>query len=295
MELKVIKDTRRGDNEENGDDGIENGRRELTCKFRDRCKFWKMGNCRYYHPHEHVNDRVSETGKTGSGEKMNEKNGDDEADNRRREIPCNFRDSCKFWKIGKCRYYHSQEYAKSTTSQMEEIGNRVKKMMNRTERETGVKDNCCEEKLCDATSDVNGKDSCKFGKFCRDLKKDTCTLDHTCKKEECELGNRCEYIHEKQQSSPTSSRARRLKKDILCRFLKNCREGKNCEYFHPKTTKNNENQKNWQEEMYMNVHFLTEQMKKVTKDLKKIKTSQKQREQDEENLEKMLSKDSKSC
>ena len=30
--------------------------------------------------------------------------------------------------------------------------------------------------------------------------------------------------------------------------------------------------KNWQEEMYMNVHFLTQQMKKMTEDLEKIKT-----------------------
>ena len=108
---------------------------------------------------------------------------------------------------------------------------------------------------------------CRFGKYCRDRNGDKCTYDHGCRRKKCELGDRCKYNHH-------SSRPRKLKKDIVCKFLKNCREKENCEYFHPKAA-GVINPKNWQKEMYENVHFLTEQVKKLTKDLEKIRTSRK--------------------
>ena len=112
----------------------------------------------------------------------------------------------------------------------------------------------------------------------------------------CEHGNGCKYIHENGHIFATANGAEKPKKEILCRFLRNCREGRNCKYFHPETSKSqNGNQKNWQKEMYMNIHFLTQQMKKVTEDLESMKIAQKGRKHDEENLGKMPSRDSKLC
>ena len=56
-----------------------------------------------------------------------------------------------------------------------------------------------------------------------------------CKKKECELDDKCRYFHTNNQNPG----AEFTKKDIQCKFLRNCREGKNCEYYHPPTTKKN--------------------------------------------------------
>ena len=76
------------------------------------------------------------------------------------------------------------------------------------------------------------------------------------------------------------------KKDILCRFLRNCRNKSKCEYFHPHHDKRRRNDgtekirdserdsKNVEKEMHRNVHFLTEQMKRMQKDIQQIKAAQ---------------------
>ena len=77
------------------------------------------------------------------------------------------------------------------------------------------------------------------------------------------------------------------KKDILCKFYKNCREGKQCEYFHPISKKNSidEESKNWGKEMYKNVHFLTKQLKKIAEEVTELKKIG--RKQDGESQDKM--------
>ena len=69
--------------------------------------------------------------------------------------------------------------------------------------------------------------------------------------------------HKKQEIS--------TKKDIRCRFYKNCREGKNCLYWHPDEKTNKNLSKNGEKEMQETLHFLMNEIKELRKDMKKMK------------------------
>ena len=85
----------------------------------------------------------------------------------------------------------------------------------------------------------------------------------------------------------SDQRNRRPKKDTLCSFYKNCRNGDRCEYFHPSHGKKGGNgSKNYQEEMYKEVHFLKKQMMEMVLELKGMKKDRKKR-REEEKPEKM--------
>ena len=107
-------DRKQGDMEENDADREENEKeneQRKDCRFLHSCNHWKRGNCRYHHPqtyHEYLDSTLEIKGGGNCGG-IDDKNRDRGLENRREEIPCNFRERCKFWKLGKCRYYHSQK------------------------------------------------------------------------------------------------------------------------------------------------------------------------------------------
>ena len=81
----------------------------------------------------------------------------------------------------------------------------------------------------------------------------------------------CKFIHDFSNREMENGK---LKKEILCRFVKNCKHGSTCEYYHPITQKKTTKAKNWEEEMYKNVHFLSKQMKQLTESMNKMKMNQ---------------------
>ena len=238
----------------------------------------------------------------GSGEESNDscrKDGKKEktvevaSKNVRKEIVCIFGINCKFWKSNDCRYHHPEKYEEYEDRELTE---KDKSMAYKEGHKSKPK-------------------PCWHGKFCT---KDDCTFEHNCINSDCKR-KRCKYIHPEDSKVQKKDQARNQvehekqlmdseqqhrnkpdknnnkektpRKDILCRYYRNCREGGNCPYFHPKR----ENvAKNGEKEMQGVLHFLQKEMQNLKtmninlrKEVKEIKKQTNRGRRDGESQERM--------
>ena len=232
------------------------------------------------------NDKYEKTEEEGRRDKHKDKNNNYDknksknVEDIRANIPCSFEENCKFWKIGKCRYRHEQDYVDDKPKENRSNRQRDENLKQSEER----KDDHHMEK--ENKKERNGK-MCVHGKICKKLENQSCQLNHMCQKKECKLNDKCRYFHDIEKQSDVKL----TKKDIQCKFLRNCREGNDCEYYHPPTSKKTLNHrrtpKNEEKEMYANVHFLTKQMKKMQKDIEEMKKKQDKKEHEGESRAEM--------
>ena len=185
----------------------------------------------------------------------------------RKEIECNFGKNCKFWKANECRYHHSEKYKDEAVNDRKVTGN-GEKVNNKHE----------------------SSKPCWNGKSCTD---DDCIFEHNCVKSNCE-SKRCRYIHPENTQTEKNLQSRQKKeyvengsqdrkgrqqrpdsqeeenkgkkeedskkKDILCRFYRNCKEGDKCAYYYPESKKE---AKNGGKEMQEVLHFLQKEMESL--------------------------------
>ena len=89
-----------------------------------------------------------------------------------------------------------------------------------------------------------------------------------------EQGNKYKHSSKEKDEEtmiPTHKKQILTKRDIQCRYYKNCREGKNCLYWHPDGKINKNLSKNGEVEMQDTLHFLMNEIKELREDMKKIK------------------------
>ena len=209
-----------------------------------------------------------------------------DGDDIRKSIPCTFKENCKFWKMDCCRYLHSSKYTGKV-----EIGDKRENELTSAEEH----------------SERRVKKQCFNGKWCKNMNK--CPYNHTCIRNVCSYGEKCKFIHKKtgltgkennneddrgkgnqkiRKDDANANKNTTSKKEILCKFYRNCKDGEDCKFRHPSSEKKNGNvTKNWQEEMYKDVHFLKNQMMEMMKEMKNIKMKQ-GKKQEGEQQEKML-------
>ena len=183
---------------------------------------------------------------------------------KRKGITCSFGENCKFWKYDDCRYEHSSKYEE--TDPPEEV--KVKEK-NQTVHQQ--------------------KKQCRYGKRCDRIK--ICAFEHTCRKPECKIDG-CKYQHGMDEEAEQNKNKNEKKegnvmdkKNIKCKFVKNCRNGEDCEYLHPNEKSPKEkSSKNGRREMQDVLHFLRNEMMKMRQDMKKM---MEQREEDRVNMKKV--------
>ena len=101
----------------------------------------------------------------------------------------------------------------------------------------------------------------------------TCIFDHDCREADCKLGEECEHLHtpndgKEQRKKNMKDRNRTSKKEVICKFYKNCREGESCEYYHPEVQKERKS-KNGESEMQETLlHFLMKEIREVREEMK---------------------------
>ena len=214
-----------------------------------------------------VSDTEDEEKKAGDDVKDSSRKGSE-----RLKIPCSFNDNCKFWKMDSCRYKHPDKYdAKADNKKKKDD-----KENNDSRKETRDADEDEGENGKGKDEKTNKGRMCKYGKRCRDVNTDKCTFNHKCSRRGCDQ-QKCRYNHEENKQHDDKKPERKDE----CRFRRNCKNNAKglCEYFHPPTEKKitESDPKNWQKEMYESVHFLTQQMKEMEKQIREMKVNQGER------------------
>ena len=80
---------------------------KIKCKFGNKCKFRKSGKCKYYHEaNKHINPKPDPKPKPTPTRRHDATTGPKVSSTYK--PPCKFKQLCKLYKKGKCKFYHPQ-------------------------------------------------------------------------------------------------------------------------------------------------------------------------------------------
>ena len=247
-------------------------RKDIKCNFGVRCKFWKIDVCRYNHP-----KKFEETG-------VDKEDSKDNGNSKKMRRMCWYGKECE---KDDCNFEHKCSDAQCKM----ERNCKYLHVVNSKENNANTLD-----------GNKTGSMLCQKGKRCDNKH---CVFGHECRKADCTMGEKCKYIHNrgavkapkeggkdkrkdsmKTDATKDEASQQKEKKEVLCRFYRNCKYKENCPYYHPQVMRKS---KNGGEEM-QTLHFLTKEILNLKasnlnlrKEMNQMKGQRMERTQDGEN------------